>query len=105
MIHWVAADTALPVEIRLYEPLFTVDFPDASDSDYRDLINPDALTKIQGFVEPSLKETTPEDRFQFEREGYFCLDNVDSKPDALVFNRVVGLRDTWAKIENKEKQG
>jgi glutaminyl-tRNA synthetase len=105
VIHWVAADTALPAEIRLYEPLFTVDFPDASDSDYRDLINPDALTKIQGFVEPSLKEATPEDRFQFEREGYFCVDNVDSKPDALVFNRVVGLRDTWAKIENKEQQG
>jgi glutaminyl-tRNA synthetase len=105
VIHWVAADTALPAEIRLYEPLFTVDFPDASDSDYRDLINPDALTKIQGFVEPSLKDATPEDRFQFEREGYFCVDNVDSKPDALVFNRVVGLRDTWAKIENKEQQG
>ena len=90
------------LEIGIDEAL--LDFPDASDSDYRDLINPDALTKIQGFVEPSLKEATPEDRFQFEREGYFCLDNVDSKPDALVFNRVVGLRDTWAKIEKLAMQ-
>lgn len=103
VIHWVASVTALPAEIRLYDPLFTVDFPDASDSDYRDLINPGALTKVQGFVEPSLKAATDEQRFQFEREGYFCVDNVDSTPDALVFNRVVGLRDTWAKIEKKDK--
>lgn len=102
VIHWVAAETALTAEIRLYDPLFTVDFPDASDSDYRDLINPGALTKVQGFVEPSLSSATAEDRFQFEREGYFCVDNVDSSPDNLVFNRVVGLRDSWAKIEKKE---
>ncbi|MFN3238963.1 MAG: glutamine--tRNA ligase/YqeY domain fusion protein [Pseudomonadales bacterium] len=102
VIHWVAAATALPAEIRLYEPLFTVDFPDASDQDYRDLINPNALTRIQGFVEPSLQTATADDRYQFEREGYFCIDSGDSSPDALVFNRVVGLRDTWAKIEQKE---
>ncbi len=102
VIHWVAAATAKPAEIRLFEPLFTVDFPDASDQDYRDLINPNALTTIQGFVEPSLVDATSSDRYQFEREGYFCIDSVDSKPDALVFNRVVGLRDTWAKIESKE---
>lgn len=102
VIHWVAAETALPAEVRLYEPLFTVDFPDASDQDYRDLMNPNALTKVQGFVEPSLQSATFEDRFQFEREGYFCLDSGDSTSDALVFNRVVGLRDTWAKIEQKE---
>jgi glutaminyl-tRNA synthetase len=102
VIHWVAAATALPAEIRLYEPLFTVDFPDASDQDYRDLINPNALTCMQGFVEPSLQTATADDRYQFEREGYFCIDSSDSNPDALVFNRVVGLRDTWAKIEQKE---
>ena len=84
VIHWVAAETALPAEIRLYEPLFTVDFPDASDSDYRDLMNPNALTKVQGYVEPGLIDAAAEDRFQFEREGYFCVDNVDSTPDALV---------------------
>ena len=99
VIHWVSAQESLPAEIRVYEPLFNVDFPDADERDYHELINPGSLVTHQGYVEPSLQEADPDDRFQFEREGYFCLDSRDSAPDALVFNRVAGLRDTWAKIE------
>ncbi|MDA0979380.1 MAG: glutamine--tRNA ligase, partial [Proteobacteria bacterium] len=99
VIHWVSAKEGLPAEIRVYEPLFTVDFPDFDDRDYRELINPGSLVVHHGFVEPTLQDASPEERFQFEREGYFCVDSHDSRPDALVFNRVVGLRDTWAKIE------
>ena len=102
MIHWVSATRCHPAEIRLFDPLFTVDFPDASDKDYRDLINPGSMTVAQGFVEESLIDATVAERFQFEREGYFCIDNKDSSPAQLVFNRVVGLRDTWAKIEQKD---
>lgn len=102
VIHWVSAAAGVPAEIRLYEPLFTVDFPDAEQRDYHELINPDALTVTRGFVEPSLRDADPEDRFQFEREGYFCVDSHDSNTDALVFNRVVPLRDTWAKIEQAD---
>ena len=99
VIHWVSAQEGLPAEIRVYEPLFDVDFPDADERDYHELINPGSLVTHQGYVEPSLQEADPDDRFQFEREGYFCIDSRDSAPDALVFNRVAGLRDTWAKIE------
>ena len=98
VIHWVSATEGLPAEIRVYEPLFTVDFPDADERDYHELINDESLTVHQGFVEPGLKLASSEDRFQFEREGYFCLDSKDSTSEALVFNRVVGLRDTWAKM-------
>ncbi len=99
VIHWVSAEAGLPAEIRVYDPLFIVDFPDADERDYHDLLNPDSLQVHQGFVEPSLRTATEDDRFQFEREGYFCIDNRHSSADALVFNRVVGLRDTWSKIE------
>ncbi|MBL6691916.1 MAG: glutamine--tRNA ligase/YqeY domain fusion protein [Pseudomonadales bacterium] len=99
VIHWVSAEEGLPAEIRVYEPLFTVDFPDADDRDYHELINSESLTVHQGFVEPSLQKAGLDDRFQFEREGYFCIDSKDSTEGSLVFNRVVGLRDTWAKIE------
>ncbi len=98
VIHWVSASAGVPAEIRVYEPLFTVDFPDADERDYHELINHESLTVHEGFVEASLAEATPEQRFQFEREGYFCLDSRDSG-EKLVFNRVVPLRDTWAKIE------
>lgn len=99
VIHWVAATSAVSAEIRVYEPLFTVDFPDADERDYHELLNPASLTVYQGVVEPGLANAALEDRFQFEREGYFCLDAKDSSADALVFNRIVGLRDSWAKIE------
>ncbi|MBQ75664.1 MAG: glutamine--tRNA ligase [Gammaproteobacteria bacterium] len=101
VIHWVSAPHSLQAEIRLYEPLFTDDFPDASDKDYHDLINPNSVTIRQGFVEQSLESSEAGKQLQFEREGYFCLDSNDSKPDKLVFNRTVGLRDTWAKIEKR----
>ena len=101
VIHWVSASRCHPAEIRLFDPLFTVDFPDASDQDYHDLMNPDSININQGFVEESLSEASASERFQFEREGYFCIDSKDSRREQLVFNRVVGLRDTWAKIEQK----
>ncbi len=102
VIHWVSAEEGLPAEIRVYEPLFNVDFPDADDRDYHELINDESLVVHRGFVEPSLQHASIEQRFQFEREGYFCVDSKDSTPETLVFNRVVGLRDTWAKIEKSD---
>lgn len=101
VIHWVSADNCEPAEIRLYDPLFTVDFPDASDQDYHELINADSLTVKQGYVEKSLSTAEAGEHFQFEREGYFCIDSKDSTKEKLIFNRTVGLRDTWAKIENR----
>ena len=96
VIHWVSADKGLPAEIRLYDRLFTVPNPAAED-DFKAVINAESLLVKNGFVEPSLCNAQAEKGLQFERTGYFCVDNKDSKPDALVFNRTVGLRDTWAK--------
>ena len=101
VVHWVSAEKCRAAEIRLYDPLFTVDFPDASDQDYHELINPESLTTKQGFVEESLASAEIGQPIQFEREGYFCIDSKDSTAENLVFNRTVGLRDTWAKIENR----
>jgi glutaminyl-tRNA synthetase len=97
VIHWVSADAGLPAEIRLYDRLFTVANPAAAD-DFVTVINPESLTVLNGFVEPSLKVAEAEKAFQFERIGYFCIDSKDSAAEKLVFNRTVGLRDTWAKI-------
>ncbi|WP_027252645.1 glutamine--tRNA ligase [Photobacterium halotolerans] len=97
VIHWVSAEKALPAEIRLYDRLFTVPNPGAAE-DFASTINPDSLIVMNGFVEPSLAAAEPEHAFQFERMGYFCADNKDSSADHLVFNRTVGLRDSWAKI-------
>ncbi|EAQ51964.1 MULTISPECIES: glutamine--tRNA ligase [Vibrio] len=98
VIHWVSADKALPAEIRLYDRLFTVPNPAAAD-DFAATLNPESLVTLNGFVEPSLGEGVAEQAYQFERTGYFCVDSKDSKADALVFNRTVGLRDTWGKTE------
>ncbi|WP_264875032.1 glutamine--tRNA ligase [Vibrio agarivorans] len=98
VIHWVSADKALPAEIRLYDRLFTVANPAAADN-FAETINPDSLQKVNGYVEPSLAQAKAEAGFQFERTGYFCVDSKDSTSESLVFNRTVGLRDTWAKIE------
>jgi glutaminyl-tRNA synthetase len=98
-MHWVSAADALPAEVRLYDRLFNQDRPSDTDA-----INPtslEVLTSCQ--IEPSLMSAKPGDRFQFERQGYFCMD-PDSKPGAPVFNRTVTLRDTWAKIEKTLKQ-
>ena len=100
VIHWVSADKGLPAEIRLYDRLFTVPNPAAADN-FAETINPESLVTMKGFVEPSLVSAEAEKGYQFERMGYFCTDAKDSKPEALVFNRTVGLRDTWAKIEAK----
>ncbi|PMN09153.1 glutamine--tRNA ligase [Vibrio lentus] len=98
VIHWVSADKALPAEIRLYDRLFTVANP-AAAGDFAATLNPESLVTLNGFVEPSLAEGVAEQAYQFERTGYFCVDSKDSKADALVFNRTVGLRDTWGKTE------
>lgn len=100
-LHWVSIKHAIPVEVRLYDRLFTDETPDAhKDSDFMDFINPDSLKVITGFVEPSLKDAEIGDRFQFQRLGYFNVDTYSTaaKP---VFNRTVTLRDTWAKIQQK----
>ncbi|WP_434355950.1 glutamine--tRNA ligase [Parasalinivibrio latis] len=98
VIHWVSADKGLPAEFRLYDRLFTVPNPGAAD-DFASTINPESLQVVKGYVEPSLAEAKPEVGFQFERIGYFCADNKDSSADNLVFNRTVGLRDSWAKMD------
>ncbi|MDG2175503.1 MAG: glutamine--tRNA ligase/YqeY domain fusion protein [Gammaproteobacteria bacterium] len=98
VIHWVPASNALDVEVRLYDRLFSLENPDGVDGDYREFINPDSLQVFSGCkAEPSLANAQPEDRFQFEREGYFCVDKNDSSINSLVFNLTVSLRDNWAK--------
>lgn len=105
-IHWVSAEHSLPAEVRLYDHLFSV--PDPSDvpegGDYRDNLNPDSLVTLTDCrVEQSLDSVQSGDRYQFERNGYFCVD-VDSTPSKLVFNRTVTLRDAWAKLQKKGAQ-
>jgi glutaminyl-tRNA synthetase len=98
VIHWVPAQQAIPVEVRMYDRLFDHPAPDAAEGDYRDNMNKNSLVLLKGaLVEPSLAGTQAEQRFQFEREGYFVADRFDSKPGALVFNLTIGLKDTWAK--------
>ncbi len=98
VIHWVPAKASVPVEVRLYDKLFNHEAPDHAEGDYRSNLNPDSLKVLKDCRgEPALANAQPEDRFQFEREGYFCADRFDSKPGALVFNLTIGLRDTWSK--------
>jgi glutaminyl-tRNA synthetase len=105
-IHWISARHAVNAEVRLYDRLFTVEEPDGDKEgrDFKTFLNPHSLEKRSNAkLEPSLKEVTPMQRFQFERLGYFCVDK-DSHPGAPVFNRTVSLKDTWAKIEQGEKK-
>ena len=106
-IHWVSADHALKAQVRVYDSLFVKGSPgDEEGGDYTALLNPhslECLTTCQ--VEPSLASAAAGSRYQFERQGYFCVDSVDSSADSLVFNRTVPLRDTWAKIEKAEGEG
>ena len=99
VIHWVSATHAKPVEIRLYERLFTDPEPDGhKDRDFLEFINPESLRVVQGWGEPCIQDAVPESRYQFERLGYFCADRLDHKPgEKLVFNRAVSLKDVWAK--------
>lgn len=105
-LHWVSAVHALKSEVRLYEHLFTKANPhDVKDgSDFKSNLNPHSLEKLTSCpVEPSLADAKPGRRYQFLRQGYFCVDCVDSRQGALVFNRIVSLRDSWARIEKAEK--
>jgi glutaminyl-tRNA synthetase len=98
-IHWVSAPHTVEAEVRLYDSLFSVPKPDEAD-DFRAVINARSLEVVRpAYLEPSLGAAKAGDRFQFERQGYVCVDEKDSTPARLVFNRTVGLRDTWAKIE------
>ncbi|MCL0044042.1 glutamine--tRNA ligase/YqeY domain fusion protein [Dehalococcoidia bacterium] len=102
-IHWVSAEHAVEVEVRLYDHLFTVDKPDDAE-DFRSVLNPESLrTLTSSRLESRLAEALPGTNYQFERLGYFCVDNRDSRPGALVFNRTVALRDSWAKLENRSR--
>jgi len=96
-IHWLSARHAQQAEVRLYDRLFTHAHPDAGGQDYKSFLNPHSKRATIAYVEPSLMQVEPEDRFQFERTGYFIADRVDTKPEKPVFNRAVTLRDSWGK--------
>jgi glutaminyl-tRNA synthetase len=97
-IHWVSAQHAVEAEVRIYDRLFTDENPDGNkEIDFKTYINPESLKIVKGFIEPSVNEAKVQDRFQFQRIGYFCVDN-DSTKEKLIFNKTVGLRDTWAKV-------
>lgn len=101
-IHWVSIPHAIEAEVRIYDRLFTHENPDGNkEVDFKEYINPDSLKVIKGYVEPSLKTAKDGDKFQFQRLGYFAVDK-DTTADKLVFNKTVGLRDTWAKIDSKK---
>jgi glutaminyl-tRNA synthetase len=107
-IHWVSAAHAVDAEVRLYETLFEVEEPDnvPEGQDFTQSLNPGSLEALRGCkLEPSLAETMAGSRYQFERLGYFYTDPEDSRPGALVFNRTVTLKDTWARIEKRQSQG
>ena len=99
VIHWVATHDNLDCEVRLYDRLFTDVAPDAGGKNYLDYLNPNSLVILSGCkAEKSLATAGLEDRFQFEREGYFTLDNKHTNADSAVFNRIIGLKDTWEKV-------
>lgn len=103
-LHWVSAQHALKAEVRLYDHLFTLRNMDEMEEgkDYKDYLNPDSMEMLtECYVEPSLGKAEEMDRFQFLRHGYFCVDH-DSVPGSLVFNRIVSLKDTWARIQQKD---
>lgn len=102
-LHWLSVEHALKAEVRLYNDLFTKDNPD-EDGDFIANLNPNSLEILEDcMVEPHLKDAQPGERFQFMRQGYFCVDK-DTSPSRLVFNRIVPLKDTWAKLQGKGKQ-
>ena len=96
-IHWLSANHARQAEVRVYDRLFSHAHPDAGGKDYKNFLNPHSKKIITAYVEPALDQAQPEDRFQFERHGYFIADRESSKPGKPVFNRAVTLRDSWIK--------
>jgi glutaminyl-tRNA synthetase len=96
-IHWVSADAALAAEVRLYDRLFTDPNPDAGGKDFKLALNPNALEVVTAYLEPGMKDAQGDQRFQFERHGYFVADRVDSTPGKPVFNRITTLKDSWTK--------
>ena len=102
-LHWVSAAHAIPAEVRLYDRLFNRPDPEAGEEGFLGCLNPDSLTALPGCqLEGGLATAQPGDRFQFERQGYFCAD-TESTAEHLIFNLAVALKDTWAKIEQKRK--
>ena len=103
VIHWVSAEHGVPVEVRLYDNLFLDEAPDRDkDADFLEHLNPESLIVVEGIAEPALADVQPEARYQFERVGYFCADRHACRDGKLVFNRTVGLKDSWAKIQKKQ---
>lgn len=95
-LHWVSIKHAIPAEIRIYDRLFLIESPDTDkQKDFMEFINPDSLNIITGYLEPSLSETKPEEVFQFQRLGYFSVDKDSTLTKKLIFNKTVGLRDSW----------
>ena len=104
-IHWVSEAHSLPAEVRLYDRLFRVPNPLGESGDFAEYLNPKSLEILNSCrVEPSLQGAAPGGRYQFERVGYFCVDPLDSSGKALVFNRTVTLRDSWARISESFKK-
>lgn len=102
-IHWVSAAHAVDAEVRLYDTLFNVPDPDSVEGDYKEYLNPNSLEVLKSCkIEPSVKGAEKGTRYQFLRMGYFCIDTVDTTDEKLVFNRIVALKDTWAKIVGKQ---
>ena len=96
VIHWVSATAGKRATVRVYDRLFNHESPDKGDNDFMDHINPESLYVVeQAWIEPSLAQAVPEQKFQFEREGYFVADRLDYSTDRPVFNKTIGLRDTW----------
>ena len=103
VIHWVSASHGVQAELRLYDRLFTHASPDKGGEEFMQHINPDSLVVVENaMIEPGLVDAAPEQNFQFEREGYFVADRFDHKPGRPVFNKTIGLRDTWARKEQNQ---
>ena len=105
-LHWVSQPHALRAKVRLYDHLFTREHPEdvSEGKDFKDDLNPNSLVELSDCrIEPSVRHAAPGARYQFERQGYFCVDTVDSCPDALVFNRTVSLRDSWSREQQRQK--
>ena len=96
-ITWVGVHDALPAELRLYDRLFTEAQPDAGGKDFKAALNPNSKKVVTGFLEPSLANAKPDDKFQFERHGYFVADRIDHTAGKPVMNRIAGLKDSWGK--------